>query len=199
MWILGQVQVGNAAKNECLQWNMGRTCTWVSPIFTFSNRSRCALSFLSQYSKPDGGYFVLANLGKVQIPHDYKFKAHIAERSGDFKLSGFLINELGVATIFHTGEKIHPYTFMPDYLDEQMITDNSHSRVLYQRARTADGELPPIRGFQDRQKIQDGKRATSWIEGVYFVNCFWWYFVRENDRSVFNGQYVYRYRDRTGK
>ena len=51
------------------------------------------------YSEPEGGYFVLANLGKVKLPKDYNFPPHVAERPRDFKMSWFLIMELGVAAI----------------------------------------------------------------------------------------------------
>lgn len=57
-----------------------------------------------QYSVPEGGYFVLANLKKVNIPHDYEFPSHIAERPRDFKLCWFLIHEIGVAAIPPSGE-----------------------------------------------------------------------------------------------
>ena len=51
------------------------------------------------YSEPEGGYFVMVNLAKVQIPADYPFPPHVAERPRDFKLAWFLIQELGVAAI----------------------------------------------------------------------------------------------------
>lgn len=51
------------------------------------------------YSEPEGGYFVLANLGKVKLPEGYDFPPHVAERPRDFKLSWFCIMELGVAAI----------------------------------------------------------------------------------------------------
>jgi kynurenine aminotransferase len=51
------------------------------------------------YSDPEGGYFVLVNLAKVQLPEDYEFPPHVASRPRDFKLSWFLIKELGVAAI----------------------------------------------------------------------------------------------------
>jgi kynurenine aminotransferase len=38
-------------------------------------------------------------MAKVQLPDGYKFPAHVAERPRDFKLSWFLIMELGVAAI----------------------------------------------------------------------------------------------------
>ncbi|KAK3173064.1 hypothetical protein OEA41_006393 [Lepraria neglecta] len=63
------------------------------------------------YSDPEGGYFVLANLGKVRLPGDYKFPPHVADRPRDFKMSWFLIMELGVAAIppteFYTPENAH--------------------------------------------------------------------------------------------
>ena len=64
-----------------------------------------------QYSDPEGGYFVLVNMSKVQLPSDYKFPPHVAGRPQDFKLSWFLIMELGVAAIppteFYTDANAH--------------------------------------------------------------------------------------------
>lgn len=52
-----------------------------------------------QYSDPEGGYFVLANMASVKLPEDYKFPEHVANRPRDFKLCWFLIHEVGVAAI----------------------------------------------------------------------------------------------------
>ncbi|GLA68160.1 kynurenine--oxoglutarate transaminase 3 [Aspergillus tubingensis] len=51
------------------------------------------------YTIPEGGYFVLVNLAKVQIPREYRFPPHIRDRRRDFLLAWFLIMELGVAAI----------------------------------------------------------------------------------------------------
>ncbi|KAF2839619.1 PLP-dependent transferase [Patellaria atrata CBS 101060] len=51
------------------------------------------------YSDPQGGYFVLVNMSKIKLPEDYTFPPHVADRPRDFKLSWFLIMELGVAAI----------------------------------------------------------------------------------------------------
>lgn len=51
------------------------------------------------YSEPEGGYFVLVNMKKVQVPQDYPFPEHVASRPRDFKLAWFLIQEVGVAAI----------------------------------------------------------------------------------------------------
>lgn len=63
------------------------------------------------YSEPEGGYFVLVNLAKVKLPEDYYFPPHVAERPRDFKLSWFLIHEVGVAAIppteFYTDQNAH--------------------------------------------------------------------------------------------
>ena len=63
------------------------------------------------YSEPEGGYFVLANLGKVKLPKDYEFPSHVKDRPRDFKMSWFLIMELGVAAIppteFYTDENTY--------------------------------------------------------------------------------------------
>ena len=54
---------------------------------------------------------MLANFSKVQLPTDYDFPLHVAERPRDFKLSWFCIMELGVAAIppteFYTAENAH--------------------------------------------------------------------------------------------
>lgn len=64
-----------------------------------------------QYSVPEGGYFVLANLSKVKIPEGHTFPPHVASRPRDFQLSWFLIHEVGVATIppteFYTPQNAH--------------------------------------------------------------------------------------------
>ena len=63
------------------------------------------------YSVPEGGYFVLANLAKVKLPEGYDFPDHVKDRPRDFKMSWFLIMELGVAAIppteFYTNERAH--------------------------------------------------------------------------------------------
>jgi kynurenine aminotransferase len=51
------------------------------------------------YSDPEGGYFVLVNMNKVKLPENYPFPPQVADRPRDFKLSWFLIQELGVAAI----------------------------------------------------------------------------------------------------
>ncbi|KAI9804610.1 MAG: putative secondary metabolism biosynthetic enzyme [Piccolia ochrophora] len=63
------------------------------------------------YSDPEGGYFVLVNMRKVKLPADYEFPPQVADRPRDFKLSWFLIMELGVAAIppteFYTPANAH--------------------------------------------------------------------------------------------
>jgi kynurenine aminotransferase len=69
------------------------------------------------FTDPEGGYFVLVNMSKVVIPEDYVFPAHVLTRPRDFKLSWFLIMEIGVAAIppteFCTDENAH---LVEDYL-----------------------------------------------------------------------------------
>ena len=56
-------------------------------------------------------------MSKVELPADYSFPPHVANRPRDFKLSWFLIMELGVAAIppteFYTEENAH---IVEDYL-----------------------------------------------------------------------------------
>ena len=40
------------------------------------------------YTKPEGGYFLLVNFAKVQIPEDYKFPDEVTVgRTGDYQLA----------------------------------------------------------------------------------------------------------------
>lgn len=75
------------------------------------------LTVFPKYSDPEGGYFVLANMSSVKLPDDYPFPPHVAGRPRDFKLSWFLIQEVGVAAIppteFYTDANSH---IAEDYL-----------------------------------------------------------------------------------
>ncbi|PYI33836.1 putative kynurenine aminotransferase [Aspergillus indologenus CBS 114.80] len=51
------------------------------------------------YTRPEGGYFVLADLSSVRIPETYSFPPWIATRRRDFHLCWFLVQEFGVAAI----------------------------------------------------------------------------------------------------
>ncbi|KAJ2907097.1 hypothetical protein MKZ38_007612 [Zalerion maritima] len=69
------------------------------------------------FSDPEGGYFVLVNMSKVQIPEDYNFPPHVASRPRDFKLCWFMIQEFGLAAIppteFYTDANAH---IVEDYM-----------------------------------------------------------------------------------
>ena len=58
-----------------------------------------------QYTEPQGGYFVLVNTSKIHIPEEYVFPADIQDKPRDYKLSWFLIQEIGVAAIPTSGSK----------------------------------------------------------------------------------------------
>ncbi|KAH3900570.1 kynurenine--oxoglutarate transaminase SCDLUD_003561 [Saccharomycodes ludwigii] len=52
------------------------------------------------YTKPEGTYFVLVDFSKVKIPFEtYEFPQDIQNKAKDFKISYWLINELGVVAI----------------------------------------------------------------------------------------------------
>lgn len=55
------------------------------------------------YSDPEGGYFVLVNMSKLRLPENYHFPPHMARQRRDFKLSWFLMHEVGVAAIPPSG------------------------------------------------------------------------------------------------
>lgn len=51
------------------------------------------------YTEPDGTYFVCVDFSKVKIPVDYPFPEELDDKAKDFKLSYWLVNELGVVAI----------------------------------------------------------------------------------------------------
>ena len=95
-----------------------------------------------QYSDPQGGYFVLVNMSKVQLPEDYQFPAHVANRPRDFKLCWFLITELGVAAIppteFYTPENAH---IVEDYLRFAICKDDAVLDTAKDRLRKLKGYI----------------------------------------------------------
>jgi kynurenine aminotransferase len=90
----------------------------------------------SQYSDPEGGYFVLVNMAKVQLPSDYTFPAVVANRPRDFKLAWFLIMELGVAAIppteFFTPENAH---IVENYLRFAVCKNDDVLETAHERLR----------------------------------------------------------------
>lgn len=88
------------------------------------------------YSIPEGGYFVLANMGKVKLPEDYDFPAEVRDRPRDFKLAWFLIMEVGVAAIppteFMTTERAH---IVEDYLRFAVCKDDEVLETAKERLR----------------------------------------------------------------
>ncbi|KAK5173801.1 arylformamidase [Saxophila tyrrhenica] len=88
------------------------------------------------YSDPEGGYFVLANLAKVKLPEDYEFPPHVASRPRDFKLSWFLIKEMGIAAIppteFFTEKNAH---LVEDWLRFAVCKDDKVLDTAKERLR----------------------------------------------------------------
>lgn len=70
------------------------------------------------YSKAQGGYFLLVNLLKVNVPADYEYPEDIlAKKTDDFKLAYWLIKEFGVVGIPPT-EFLQPHTRKGSGLDK---------------------------------------------------------------------------------
>ncbi|KAJ6260272.1 putative kynurenine aminotransferase [Drechslerella dactyloides] len=90
------------------------------------------------YTDPEGGYFVLVNMSKVKIPEDYPFPDFVQSRPRDFKLSWFLIKELGVAAIPPT-EFVQPGTVMEklteNYLRFAVCKDDDVLEAAKERLR----------------------------------------------------------------
>ncbi|CCE66112.1 hypothetical protein TPHA_0O01450 [Tetrapisispora phaffii CBS 4417] len=51
------------------------------------------------YTEAEGTYFLLVDFSRVKIPEDYKFPEEIINKGKDFRISNWLINELGVVAI----------------------------------------------------------------------------------------------------
>ncbi|GMM57424.1 kynurenine--oxoglutarate transaminase [Maudiozyma humilis] len=51
------------------------------------------------YTAAEGSYFMLANFSKVKIPEDYKYPEELLDKGKDFRISYWLMNELGVVAI----------------------------------------------------------------------------------------------------
>lgn len=58
----------------------------------------------SQYVKPEGAYFVFVNITKIALPLDYAFPPSVAQKSRDYKVCWYLIQEHGVSSIPGSGE-----------------------------------------------------------------------------------------------
>ncbi|KAH9926557.1 PLP-dependent transferase [Epithele typhae] len=52
-----------------------------------------------QYTWPEGSYFILLDVSRVQWPQDFPFPPTIQARGRDFKAAWFLANEIGVSCI----------------------------------------------------------------------------------------------------
>jgi len=64
-----------------------------------------------QYFKPDGGYYIVVNMGRIRIPAEYDIPTERGIFSHDFHLCWFLVKAIGVAaipvSIFYRPENSH--------------------------------------------------------------------------------------------
>lgn len=51
------------------------------------------------YTVPEGSYFILVDFSKVNIPESYPYPHEILDKGKDFRISHWLINELGIVAI----------------------------------------------------------------------------------------------------
>ncbi|CAR29942.1 hypothetical protein ZYGR_0AD06330 [Zygosaccharomyces rouxii] len=51
------------------------------------------------YTIPEGTYFILVDFSKVNVPEDYPYPEELLDKGKDFRISYWLINELGVVAI----------------------------------------------------------------------------------------------------
>lgn len=75
-------------------------------------------------------------MAKVKLPDDYEFPPHVASRPRDFKLSWFLIKEVGVAAIppteFFTPKNAH---IVEDWLRFAVCKEDSVLETAQERLR----------------------------------------------------------------
>lgn len=88
------------------------------------------------YTKPDGTYFVCVDFSKVKIPEDYPYPEQLKLRAKDFRLSYWLVNELGVVAIppteFYIKEHEH---FAENLLRFAVCKDNEYLEAAVERLR----------------------------------------------------------------
>lgn len=88
------------------------------------------------YSVPEGGYFVLANLAKVELPEGYDWPEQVRERPRDFRMAWWLIMEFGVAAIppseFMTDERVG---IVEDYMRFAVCKDDEVLERAKERLR----------------------------------------------------------------
>ncbi|ESW99705.1 hypothetical protein KL918_001361 [Ogataea parapolymorpha] len=88
------------------------------------------------YTVADGGYFLLVNLKKVEIPKEVEFPQEIAHKPRDFKLAFWLIKQFGVVSIppseFYLPQNAH---VIEDCLRFAVCKDDSVLEEAVQRLR----------------------------------------------------------------
>lgn len=88
------------------------------------------------YTKPDGTYFVCVDFSKVKIPADYPFPQELNNRAKDFRLSYWLVNELGVVAIPPTEFYIKEHEKAAENLLRFAVCkDNDYLRKSVERLR----------------------------------------------------------------
>jgi kynurenine aminotransferase len=89
------------------------------------------------YTVPEGGYFVMVNFSKVQIPDDYQFPDEVViGKAKDFRVAYWLIKEIGVVAIppteFYTPKNAH---IAEDFLRFAVCKDDEMLEQAVQRLR----------------------------------------------------------------
>lgn len=96
------------------------------------------------YSDPEGGYFVMVNMSRIQIPPDYQFPDYIASRPRDFRLAYWMIREIGVAAIppteFYTD---HNAAVAQDYMRFAVCKDDDVLEEAKRRLRGLKKYISP--------------------------------------------------------
>lgn len=55
-----------------------------------------------------GAHYVMLNAGKLKVPEGYAFPETLGKKTRDWRLSWFVLMEVGVATIPASGELSNP-------------------------------------------------------------------------------------------
>lgn len=97
-----------------------------------------------QYVTPMGICYMMFHAGKVKVPKEYTFPSVLNEKTGDWRLPWFVLMELGVVTIFSSGEPIK----FSSPSDEKLVCrlysvfqqhQQRFVRVIFETCRWQDG------------------------------------------------------------
>ena len=84
-----------------------------------------------------GAYFLFVDISRIQLPNDYKYPEYVQSRSRDFKITYYMINEIGVSSIPGSCELHHPFVnFARIWRESLRLINCKRARLLSSRTCT---------------------------------------------------------------